>query len=118
MALSFISTGSQSMDAMGTRLRDACVIWNANFAQLFAGTGQIPQVINVSIRANTGAGDSAYSLFTKCNANFAYLFSLPAYSGNTQLVVNVGSSINKVIGLADPGALACLKVNANFALLQ
>lgn len=118
MSLAFISTGTQYMDATGTRLRNACSTWNANFAQLFAGTGQTPQVINVSTQANTGTGDSAYVIFTKCNANFAALSALPAFVGLTLEVVNVGSAaINKVIGLGDPGVLACQKVNYNFAVL-
>lgn len=106
------------MDATGAVLRDACSTWNANFATLFAATTLAPpQVINVS-QPNTGTGDNAYTLFTKCNANFAALFALPAYSGLTQYVVKVGSgATNKVIGLGDPGVIACQKVNANFANL-
>ena len=118
MALTQVSTGTYNMDASGTRLRDACNTWNGNFATLFAGTGLTPQLINTGANSNTGTGDSAYTIFTKCNANFAVLYALPIYSGLTQYVVNVGSaSIPKVIGLGDPGVIACIKVNANFANL-
>jgi hypothetical protein len=118
LALTQVNTGTYNMDASGTRLRNACSTWNTNFAALFAGTGLTPQVINVGPQSNTGTGDSAYVIFTKCNANFAALSALPAFVGLTLEVVNVGSAaINKVIGLADPGVLACRKVNYNFAVL-
>ena len=114
MALPLPSTGTYNMDATGATLNAACTIWNANFATLYAGTGGTPLVINTATPA-----DNAYTIFSKCNSNFAYLFGLPANAVLTNNVVNVGSVPYKgVIGLADPGYLACSKVNANFMTLS
>ena len=114
-----VNTGTYDMDATGTTFTQACVIWNANFAALFAAAGGTAQVINVSTAINNQQGDNAYVVFTKCNANFTVLFALAGISGSLQLVnVGPGGAYNGIIGLGDPGVLACIKVNENFALLQ
>jgi hypothetical protein len=113
--IELVNTGAFNMDATGTNFNNACIIWNANFAQIFAGTGTAPQVINISTAINNGQGDSAFTVFTKCNANFGYIF--PLLRGEPlPYPINVGNgAYNGIIGLGDPGVLACLKVNEMFA---
>jgi hypothetical protein len=112
--IELVNTGAFNMDATGTNFNNACLIWNANFALLFAPTGTAPQVINVSTAINNMQGDSAYVVFTKINANFGYIF--PLLRGEpAPYTINVGNGpYNNVIGLGDPGVLACLKVNEMF----
>jgi hypothetical protein len=115
--IELVNTGAFNMDATGTTFNNACVIWNANFALLFASTGVAPQVINTSNHINNMKGDSAYVVFTKCNANFTFLFNRLQGTAPPYLV-NVGAgAYNNVIGLGDPGVLACLKVNEMFGAL-
>ena len=103
------------MDATGTPLQTAGQAINAAFTTLFSGLGLTPQLINTSTYTNSGLGDSAYVGFSKINANFA---TLAQYYAFTPAVINVGTgAYNGVIGAGDPGKLAMLKVNANFAAL-
>jgi hypothetical protein len=116
--IELVNTGAYNMDATGTTFYNACLIWNANFALLFAPLGVTPLVINVSTAINNMQGDSAYTVFSKCNANFAYLGSLAQYSTVPIQAINVGAGpYNGVIGLGDPGVLGCIKVNENFAAI-
>jgi hypothetical protein len=115
--IELVNTGKFNMDATGTNFNNACIIWNANFALLFAPLGVAPQVINVSTAINNGQGDSAYTVFTKCNANFGFLFN-QLQGAAAPYPINVGNgAYNGIIGLGDPGVLACLKVNEMFAAL-
>jgi hypothetical protein len=115
--IELVNTGAFNMDATGTNFHRACEIWNANFALLFAPTGTTPQVINVGTMINNMKGDSAYVVFTKCNQNFTYLFNT-LFGQAPPYVINVGNgAYNGIIGLGDPGVLACLKVNEMFEAL-
>lgn len=108
------------MDAAGNTLRDAYIQTNANFASLYAATQGTAQVINTGTYPNDGTGDTMPVALSKINANFAYLWSLAAYSV-AQQVINTASvgNIDGVVGFpADPGKLAWLKVNANFQILS
>ena len=111
-----VNVGTYNMDTTGTVLYDACNQWNTNFSSLYSGTGQQPSYITVGTK-NSSQGDSAYTIFSKANSNFAYLFTY--YSVLTlPYVINVGSGpYNGVIGPGDTGAAACIKMNKNFALL-
>ena len=113
------NTGTYDMDATGSFIRDACVATNGKFATLFAATSGTPQVINTGKYANDGSGDNMATAFNTINANFAYLWTLASYSNPPQVIntTSVGN-VDGVVGYpADPGKLAWLKVNANFAVL-
>ena len=107
------------MDATGSLLRPGWIAINNAFAQLYAAISGTPAVINTGAYPNDGSGDNMPTAFGKVNANFTYLFSLASYTVPQQ-VINTTSigNIDGVVGYpADPGKLACLKVNANFAVL-
>jgi hypothetical protein len=117
MSLQVINTGTINMDGTADRIRTGFIKANENFKSVFAGTGLMPQWVNVSL-PNDQLGDTAYVAFNKINANFATIFPILA-PGSVPYMVNVGpGQYPNVIGRGDTGVLAWIKVNNNFAILN
>jgi hypothetical protein len=136
MAFTYINIGKYALDCTGFNLRQALILTNAMFAELFTleGITPGPQVINIGTYAaginpadfTTNAivpGDNALTFCTKMNANFTTLFAAigqPTLRGAILLGGEVGMIIGEnspIIGTGDPGRTIWYKVNENFRYL-